>query len=179
MTELQYIRTDRNGTKIFHDWTCSRCGGAGRSDNWWRTGYTCHECGGTGKRNTPKVVKEYTPEHAAKLEARRAAKALANLPSEAELQAMAAEAQRNAWKDEGISAEGIAYIHTGDTFKHKDAIRRAGGKWCSYIRAWVAPKKVPNLQGVQIIEVQATDICNEYNRIDPEKVWDMQEQGQF
>ena len=80
MNELQYIRTDRSGTKVFHDWTCPRCGGTGRSDNWWRTGYTCHECGGTGRRNTPKVVKEYTPEYAAKLEAKR----LAKLPAQAD-----------------------------------------------------------------------------------------------
>ena len=24
-----YVRTDKNGTKIYHDWTCPRCGGAG------------------------------------------------------------------------------------------------------------------------------------------------------
>ena len=90
MFELQYIRTDRNGTKIFHDWTCPRCGGAGRSDNWWQTGFTCYACGGTGKRNTPKEVKEYTPEYAAKLEARRIAKlAKQPKPDEAELLARA------------------------------------------------------------------------------------------
>ena len=27
-----YIRTDKNGTKIYHDWTCPRCGGAGYAD---------------------------------------------------------------------------------------------------------------------------------------------------
>lgn len=138
MFELQYIRTDRNGTKIFHDWTCPRCGGAGRSEMWRMTGCTCYACEGSGKRRNPKVVKEYTPEYAAKLEARRIAK-LPPQPDEAELKARAEEAKRNNWQEAGFTADGIAYIHAGDTYNHKLAIRRAGGRWCSYITAWIAP----------------------------------------
>lgn len=33
---LEYIRTDRNGTKIYHDWNCSRCGGAGQAGNTYK-----------------------------------------------------------------------------------------------------------------------------------------------
>ena len=168
MSELQYIRTDRNGTKIFHDWTCPRCGGAGRSDNWWRTGYTCHECGGSGKRNAPKEVKEYTPEYAAKLEARRAAKQPKH--SDAELKAMAEEAQRNRWKDQGLGANGNGYLYLGDTFPHKTAIRIAGGKWDSWNHVWVAPKMVEGLHGVRIIEIHAQDVCNENDYLDYEKI---------
>lgn len=72
--ELQYIKTDRNGTKWYNDWTCPRCGGAGASDKWLFTGRICYECGGTGKRRTPKIVKSYTPEYEAKLAAKRAAR---------------------------------------------------------------------------------------------------------
>ena len=75
MRELQYVKTDRNGTKYFYDWNCPRCGGEGGAGQWLYTGFTCFRCGGTGKRETPKVVKEYTPEYWAKLEARREAKA--------------------------------------------------------------------------------------------------------
>lgn len=174
MSELQYVRTDRNGTKIFHDWTCPRCGGAGRSDNWWRTGYTCHACGGSGKRSTPKVVKEYTPEYAAKLEAKRLAKLEAKKPDEAEIRAAAEQARRTRWQDQGFAIDGIGFVHAGDTYPHKDAIRKAGGRWCSYIRAWIAPQRVEGLPGVRVTEVRAQDICNDYNCIDPEKVWDMQ-----
>lgn len=72
---VKYIRTDRNGTKIYEDWTCSRCGGAGGSSMWALTGWECFACGGTGRSNRPSIVKEYTDEYWAKLEARREAKA--------------------------------------------------------------------------------------------------------
>lgn len=72
---LEYIKTDRNGTKYFRDWTCNRCGGAGGSDQWAYTGWECFECCGTGRSNRPRIVKEYTPEYWAKLEARREEKA--------------------------------------------------------------------------------------------------------
>lgn len=71
---MEYIKTDRNGTKYYLDWNCPRCGGEGESTMWYRTGCICYECGGSGKRKTPKTVKEYTDEYAAKLNARRVAK---------------------------------------------------------------------------------------------------------
>ena len=32
------------------DGKCTRCGGAGRSDNWIATGSVCFKCDGTGKQ---------------------------------------------------------------------------------------------------------------------------------
>lgn len=84
------IRIDRNGTKIWSDDTCRRCGGEGGRSDWAYTGYTCYECGGTG-RSTPHLEKEYTPEYAAKLEARRMKKWEAE---EAKRQAEQAERDR-------------------------------------------------------------------------------------
>lgn len=74
MFPIEYIRTDRNGTKYFADWTCPRCGGAGQAEKWVTTGKLCYGCGGTGRRPKPLIVKKYTPEHEAKLEARRKAR---------------------------------------------------------------------------------------------------------
>ena len=71
---LKYIRTDKNGTKIYEDWECPRCGGQGWAGQWMYTGVTCFRCGGSGMRSTPRIVKEYTDEYAAKLEAKRIAK---------------------------------------------------------------------------------------------------------
>lgn len=69
--ELEYVRTDRNGTKIYHDNNCPHCSGYGSLEKWARTGKTCFECGGSGLRPRPKIVKIYTPEHRAKLDAQR------------------------------------------------------------------------------------------------------------
>lgn len=74
MERIKYIRTDKNGTKIFADWTCPRCGGAGESSMWLKTGKVCFRCGGSGLRERPVIIKEYTDEYAAKLEARRIAR---------------------------------------------------------------------------------------------------------
>ena len=68
----QYVRTDKNGTKIYHDYTCPRCGGQGGSEAWRFTGYTCYECRGTGTTDKPRIHKEYTPEYRAILDARAA-----------------------------------------------------------------------------------------------------------
>lgn len=75
MDRLKFIRTDKNGTKIYEDWTCPRCGGEGWAGQWKFTGVYCFRCGGSGLRKRPVIVKEYTDEYAAKLEARRQAKA--------------------------------------------------------------------------------------------------------
>lgn len=68
-----YNRTDRNGTRYFFDYTCGRCGGKGGWEGW--PGFTCYECGGSGRSDRAEVYKVYTPEHEAKLEAQRAARA--------------------------------------------------------------------------------------------------------
>lgn len=71
---LKYIRTDKNGTKIYEDWECPRCGGMGEAEKWYRTGRVCYECGGSGLRKRPRIVKEYTDVYFAKLKAKRIAK---------------------------------------------------------------------------------------------------------
>lgn len=87
MENLAYIRTDKNGTEIYHDYTCRRCGGAGYSDKWCFTGRTCYECGGKGVTPShPQIVRKYTPEYEAKLEAKRKAR---REKQEAELKAKA------------------------------------------------------------------------------------------
>ena len=64
------IKIDKNGTEYWGNNTCQRCGGAGGSDACEYTGWTCYQCGGSGIDKT-RIVKKYTPEYAAKLQARR------------------------------------------------------------------------------------------------------------
>ena len=97
----EYIKTDKNGTRYYKELrTCDRCGNiAGglyivgvNNGEMVPSGVdngVCWKCGGAGK--VWEIVKEYTPEHMAKLEkarAKRAAKAAAeNAAREAEIEA--------------------------------------------------------------------------------------------
>ena len=149
---LRYIRTDKNGTKIYHDYMCPRCAGMGEADKWMFTGRTCYACGGTGLRTIPKVVKEYTPEYWAKLQARRQAKAMKEAAERAkyeeehaeELAAKRAEQDRRTFEfrcaEHGCGKDGIGYVLTGNTYKARDEIRKAGGKWI-YGR-WICPSEI-------------------------------------
>lgn len=146
--ELIYIRTDKNGTKYYHDWTCPRCGGAGQADKWAHTGRICYACGGTGKRNVAKVVKEYTPEHWEKLQARANAKAAKKAAEAAKYAEEHAEeiAEQNRqiiirrYSDYGCGENGIGYVLTGNTYPMKDQIKKNGGRWI-YGR-WICPVEV-------------------------------------
>lgn len=143
-----YIRTDKNGTKIYHDWTCPRCGGAGMCDKWAYTGRVCFACGGTGKRARAKVVKEFTPEYWAKLEAKRIAKEQARAAEVAkyneehreEIEAERARIIKARYAEHGCNEDGIGYVLTGNTYPLKDQIKKCGGRWL-YGR-WVCPVEI-------------------------------------
>jgi len=105
MAEL--IKIDRNGTKYYEGMiTCDRCGGKGiyfigvcngqLVPSWVDRG-VCFKCGGLGKVHGK--WKEYTPEYAEKLEARRRAKAEAQAKAFAEEEAQR-EAERKAKEED-------------------------------------------------------------------------------
>ena len=150
--ELQYFKTDKNGTKYYYDWKCPRCAGYGQAEKWRFTGSVCYECGGSGKRSIAKVVKEYTPEYWAKLEAKRQAKAAKEAEARAkyeaehaeEIAAQRAEANRRTFEfrcaEHGCGKDGIGYVLTGNTYKAKDEIRKNGGKWI--FGRWICPVEI-------------------------------------
>lgn len=117
------IKTDRNGTEYYADYTCPRCGGQGGSDAWAYTGWTCYECGGSGKAIKPRIFKVYTPEYAAKLKARRLARAKAKAP----------ETNAKFFKSLGMDEEGRAWIVIGKTFEIKDQLKEAGAKYSNLL----------------------------------------------
>ena len=143
-----YIRTDKNGTKIYHDWTCPRCGGAGQADKWIMTGRICYACGGSGKRAVAKVVKEYTPEYWAKLEAKRNAKEQKRIAEEKqyaeehkeEIEAANRKILETRYAQFGCGKDGIGYVLKGNTYPVKDQIKKNGGRWLYGI--WVCPVEI-------------------------------------
>lgn len=67
------LRTDKNGTKYFGSYCCPKCNGRGEIRAYWYiAGGVCFKCGGSGVLEKMRTWKEYTPEYAAKLEAKRA-----------------------------------------------------------------------------------------------------------
>lgn len=180
--ELQYVKTDKNGTKYFYDWKCPRCCGYGMLDKWINTGKVCYACGGSGKRNVAKIVKEYTPEYWAKLEARRIAKQEKYEKDHAEeIAQKKAEQDRleaEYWRREderifnlhGCGSDGIGYILTGNTYPIKDQIKALGGKWI--FSAWICPTEV-TAKGVTVQKIDLNTCRNEYGHISSSDVGDL------
>jgi hypothetical protein len=136
--KLIYVRTDKNGTKIYHDFTCQRCGGLGGADQWAYTGWTCYECGGSGEAHKAEVIKEYTPEYSAKLQAQREKRA-----EKRRLQRVAEFKQSLPEKiqEKGFNADGKLYVAVGDTYRIKDELREAGAKWKPMFNGWAFTEK--------------------------------------
>lgn len=142
-----YIRTDRNGTKYFADYTCKRCGGQGGLPQWIYTGYTCYECGGTGVAAKPEIFKEYTPEYAAKLEERGSkAREKKRLERIEQIKNKLPEI----YQDHGFSSEGKIYVVTGNTYEIREELKAAGAKWFSALRSWGFTEDTDKYPTVQI-----------------------------
>ena len=171
---IKYVKTDRNGTKYYYDFTCPRCGGMGSAEKWRFTGSVCFACGGSGERAVAKVVKEYTPEYWAKLEARRQARAAKYAEDHAdEIAAEKAERERREaeWKKEqnarccrelGCGADGIGYVLIGNTYPIKEQIKANGGRWVS--QKWVSPVEIGG-NGIKAVKINLNDFINEYGFI--------------
>lgn len=142
-----YIRTDKNGTKYFADYTCKRCGGQGGLPQWTYTGYTCYECGGTGVAAKPDIYKEYTPEYAAKLEERRAkAREKKRLERIEQIKNKLPEI----YQDHGFSSDGKIFVVTGNTYEIREELKAAGAKWFSALRSWGFTEDTDKYPTVQI-----------------------------
>lgn len=178
--ELEYIRTDKNGTKIYLDNNCPRCCGYGELEQWDRTGRRCFACGGTGKRRKPRTVKIYTPEYLEKLEKRRLErekKEAREKPSqtEDERRKAADTARRNIWQSEGMTREGVGYAYFGDTYQIKDELKRAGARWNRFLRGWIAPvspSEIPGTSGIDVrcVKITAEKYAGESGYLDMDKM---------
>lgn len=131
-----YVRTDRNSTRYFIDYTCGRCGGKGGWEGW--PGFTCYECGGSG-RSTGETIKVYTPEHEAKLAAQRAKRAE---KTQKEREAKAIAERSTKLEALGFGKEEDTYVLyrvVGDTFSIKDQLKELGCRYRPVI-GWYSSK---------------------------------------
>lgn len=163
MSKQIYVRTDKNGTKIYHDYTCPRCGGAGGGDQWAYTGWTCYECGGTGQRSTPQIIKEYTPEYRAKLDAQRAKRA------EKQRLERVKEFRDNLPKlieEKGFNADGKAYVAVGNTYDIKEQLKDAGAKWKPVLNSWIFTEAPSQFSTVELTAEECLDFHEESGVVD-------------
>lgn len=158
MAKIVYLRTDKNGTKYYANYTCPRCGGAGGSDKWAFTGWTCYECGGTGERPTPVIEKEYTPEYRAKLDERARKRAEAKRAKQVE------EFNNNRLaiaEKYGFNPEGKIYVVTGNTYEIREELREAGAKYRGGIN-WYFLEKQDRYPTIELSYEECLNIYPEY-----------------
>lgn len=146
------IKIDKNGTKWFEDWRCSRCGGAGGADAWAFTGYTCWECGGTGMRHSPKIYKEYTPEYEEKLKAKRLK---AQEKRIAEKREKAQELNAEFYTRNGFDQDGNMWIVLGNSFEIKEELKALGCKFSSQLSCWHTDHE---LEGYETLKLNASEM---------------------
>jgi hypothetical protein len=144
---MVYVRTDKNGTKIYHDFTCCRCGGRGVIDCYIPiNGGECYECFGSGKAHKPQIIKEYTPEYRAKLDVRRQARQQKQ-QEEALQKNVAGQAE---WLTKKGFTDGKIHVVTlKDTFQVKDQIKDAGGRYDALI-GWYLPAPTADFPTVEL-----------------------------
>lgn len=152
---MELIRTDKNGTKYYADYTCPRCGGHGGSDAWKYTGWTCYKCGGTGKLQNPRIIKEYTPEYAAKLAEKRAEKVRR---AEENRRAHSGKYNEEFLKRNEFDETGITYCAVGNTYEIKDELKAAGFKFNNFL-GWHKAEYDGNFRVTPI----AIEDCGEMN----------------
>lgn len=158
MNERIYIRTDKNGTKIYHDYTCPRCGGLGGSDKWAYTGWTCYDCGGSGRARNPEIIKVYTPEYRAKLDERarkRAEKKQAERVAEFNSNLLGI-AQKY-----GFNPEGKIYVVIGNTYEIREELKEAGAKYRGGIN-WYFLEEQDKYPTVELTYEECLNIYPEY-----------------
>lgn len=122
----RFDRVDRNGTHIFVDCTCGRCGGDGYISYFGHIDQgVCFECGGSGV-STGHEIKVYTDEYGAKLTAQREAR---EAKKRQKLVDESAEWNKTWLEREGFNADGVTYVVLGNTFDIKDELKEKGAKF--------------------------------------------------
>lgn len=116
------IRIDRNGTKYWDEDECPKCAGTGYV---WSTvdGGRCWKCNASGIYH--RTIKEYTPEHEAKLAERRLAKYRKQAP----------EKNARFFERYGLDTEGTAWAVCGNTYSIKEELKAEGARF-NYVYGW-------------------------------------------
>lgn len=166
---LKYVKTDKHGTEIYHDFMCPRCGGHGFIDHFkYVEGGKCFECGGSGFRFKAKKLKIYTEERRAKLDETNAKKEEKrqqeyNARIEKEKAERASEVgphNATVLKNLGFNEDGIGYIYIGKTYSHLETFKSNGAKFNKEVDfpLWLSPIDLGDLKGTWHCQIIAKEI---------------------
>lgn len=148
------IKIDRNGTKYYTDYECPKCAGQGYIKGYeYIDNGRCFLCGGSGIHQ--QNWKEYTPEYAEKLEARRLARA----------KAKSAEKNAKFLERNGFDQNGYAWVVLGDTYKIKDELKALGCRF-NGVMGWYSDKDLEGYDTLRISvdDCYATDYAGAYDK---------------
>ena len=154
-----YVRTDKNGTEIYHDYTCDRCGGQGWAEAWAGTGLTCYKCSGSGKQSNPTVYKKYTPEYRAKLDARRKAKEAKAEIERIENMIRNSERINREFIDNKFFGQDAIAVYMGNTYEIKEELKLEGARFISGIGWYNAETKRDHI----VIDILSLLQADEYS----------------
>lgn len=171
MNKIVYLRTDKNGTKIYHDYTCHKCRGAGYIPAYsYIDGGICFKCGGSGENSKPTIIKTYTAEHKEKLTQQREKRLAKKIELE---KSKAAAYNAEFFENNAFNKDGKTYFIIGCKFEDKDRIKELGGKWDSDSKHWRLSHTTElfNTVEVDVDEIYYKDYAGRYNR----KNWKVEE----
>lgn len=150
-----YIKTDKNGTKIYHDYTCPRCGGHAYIEHFSHVdGGVCFKCNGAGRLDKPMIIRRYTPEYQAKLDAKRDAKQIAYYTENKD------KINAKVLRQLGFIDTDTLYLYTGKTYGIKEELKAGGAHFEKFGDApvWIAKKDLGDFEGTYKLAVTTNDI---------------------
>ena len=67
------------------------------------------------------------------------------------------------------------FILSGNTYPNRDAIYKDGGRWCRFLKAYIAPRPIDGLRGIKITPTSAEALCNAAGYVDIDKALKLSE----
>ena len=96
-------------------------------------------------------------------------------PSEEKLLDAARESVLSIWENQGFNRDGSGFILSGNTYPNRDAIYKGGGRWCRFLKAYIAPRPIDGLRGIKITPTSAEALCNAAGYVDIDKALKLSE----
>lgn len=142
----ELIKIDKNGTKyIHHVYPCLKCNGSGLLSWTDYANGVCFDCNGSGINE--EIIKEYTPEHEAKLKkAREKREAKARKKMLAELE----DKNQEFLKNNGFDQEGNTWIILGNTYSIREQLKELGCSFNYSDIGWHSPRELPEYPSIKL-----------------------------